>query len=116
MKEKKIAVLGLGYVGLPLALQLSFSYNVVGYDIDDIRIKELRKGIDKTLEVSESLLKKQQNLEYLQRKTEEIFTEFFSSTDKIINYSLKMAEKNLGPLRRHHHFDRGARPNKLIRI
>ena len=60
MKEKKIAVLGLGYVGLPLALQLSFSYNVVGYDIDDIRIKELRKGIDKTLEVSETLLKKQQ--------------------------------------------------------
>ena len=60
MKEKKIAVLGLGYVGLPLALQLSFSYNVVGYDIDNTRIKELRKGIDKTLEVSEPLLKKQQ--------------------------------------------------------
>ena len=61
MKEKKIAILGLGYVGLPLALQLSFSYNVVGYDIDDIRIKELRKGIDKTLEISERFLKKQQN-------------------------------------------------------
>ena len=60
MKEKKIAVLGLGYVGLPLALQLSLSYNVVGYDIDNTRIKELRKGIDKTLEVSEPLLKKQQ--------------------------------------------------------
>ena len=60
MKEKKIAILGLGYVGLPLALQLSLSYSVVGYDVDDIRIKELRKGIDKTLEVSEGLLKKQQ--------------------------------------------------------
>jgi len=60
MKEKKIAILGLGYVGLPLALQLSHSYNVIGYDVDDTRIKELRKGIDKTLEVSESLLKKQQ--------------------------------------------------------
>jgi len=59
MKEKKIAILGLGYVGLPLALQLSLSYNVIGYDVDNIRIKELRKGIDKTLEVSESLLKKQ---------------------------------------------------------
>ena len=57
MKEKKIAILGLGYVGLPLALQLSLSYNVIGYDIDNIRIKELRKGIDKTLEVSESFLK-----------------------------------------------------------
>ena len=60
MKEKKIAVLGLGYVGLPLALQLSLSYNVVGYDIDNTRIRELRKGIDKTLEVSEPFLKKQQ--------------------------------------------------------
>ena len=60
MKKKKIAILGLGYVGLPLALQLSLSYNVIGYDIDNIRIKELRKGIDKTLEVSEKLLKKQQ--------------------------------------------------------
>jgi UDP-N-acetyl-D-galactosamine dehydrogenase len=60
MKEKKIAILGLGYVGLPLALQLSLSYNVIGYDVDNTRIKELRKGIDKTLEVSESLLKKQQ--------------------------------------------------------
>ena len=47
MKEKKIAILGLGYVGLPLALQLSLSYSVVGYDVDNIRIKELRKGIDK---------------------------------------------------------------------
>ena len=60
MKEKKIAILGLGYVGLPLALQLSLSYNVIGYDVDNIRIKELRKGIDKTLEVSASMLKKQQ--------------------------------------------------------
>ena len=60
MKEKKIAILGLGYVGLPLALQLSLSYNVIGFDVNNTRIKELRKGIDKTLEVSESLLKKQQ--------------------------------------------------------
>ena len=60
MIEKKIAILGLGYVVLPLAVQLSFSYKVIGFDIDNSRIKELRKGIDKTLEVSESLLKKQQ--------------------------------------------------------
>jgi UDP-N-acetyl-D-mannosaminuronate dehydrogenase len=61
MKEKKIAILGLGYVGLPLALQLSLSYSVIGYDVDNNRIKELRKGIDKTLEISERFLKKQQN-------------------------------------------------------
>ena len=51
MKEKRIAVLGLGYVGLPLAVNLSYNFNVKGFDIDINRINELRKGIDKTLEV-----------------------------------------------------------------
>ena len=82
MKEKKIAILGLGYVGLPLALQLSLSYNVVGYDINDIRIKELRKGIDKTLEVSESLLKKQQknNLSFTTQSKEISDCNFYIAT------------------------------------
>ena len=57
MKEKKIAVLGLGYVGLPLALQLSLSYNVVGYDIDNTRIKELRKVLIKHLKYQSPFLK-----------------------------------------------------------
>ena len=56
MNEKKIAVLGLGYVGLPLALGLSFSYNVKGFDVDDTRINQLRKGIDSTLEVNKTKL------------------------------------------------------------
>ncbi len=60
MKEKKISVLGLGYVGLPLALELSFHYNVIGFDINSTRIRQLKKGIDLTLEVDASKLISQQ--------------------------------------------------------
>ena len=60
MDDKKIAVLGLGYVGLPLALGLSFSYNIKGFDVDNIRINQLRKGIVSTLEVDEKKLLTQQ--------------------------------------------------------
>ena len=59
MKEKNIAILGLGYVGLPLAVELSNSYKVIGFDVDINRIKELRKGVDKTLEIKKGVLKKQ---------------------------------------------------------
>jgi UDP-N-acetyl-D-galactosamine dehydrogenase len=48
----KIAVIGLGYVGLPLAHAFSEKYEVVGFDIAQWRIDELRAGIDRTLELS----------------------------------------------------------------
>ena len=60
MSEKKIAVLGLGYVGLPLALELSFSLSIKGFDININRINQLRKGIDSTLEVDQVKLLSQQ--------------------------------------------------------
>ncbi|CAA6800991.1 MAG: UDP-glucose dehydrogenase (EC, partial [uncultured Sulfurovum sp.] len=50
----KIAVIGLGYVGLPLAHAFASKYEVVGFDIAEWRIEELRKGIDRTLELSEA--------------------------------------------------------------
>ena len=50
-KKKKIAVLGLGYVGLPLAVSLSSSFKVIGFDISLNRVSQLIKGIDTTLEV-----------------------------------------------------------------
>ncbi len=56
MSFKKIAVIGLGYVGLPLARLFSTKYPVVGFDINQNRIKELRSGIDTTLEVSDAEL------------------------------------------------------------
>ena len=54
----KIAVIGLGYVGLPLARLFATKYNVVGFDINTRRVKELNSGIDATLEVADDLLKK----------------------------------------------------------
>ena len=56
-KEYKIAVIGLGYVGLPLATLFASKYPVVGYDINQKRINELKQGSDATLEVSDQALK-----------------------------------------------------------
>ena len=53
----KIAIIGLGYVGLPLARLFATKYSVVGFDINQQRISELNQGIDLTLEVEEELLK-----------------------------------------------------------
>lgn len=55
MTDKKIAVIGLGYVGLPLAVAFASKYKVTGFDINPKRINELKKGIDDTLEVEEDL-------------------------------------------------------------
>ena len=51
MANTKIAIVGLGYVGLPLAVALAKHYPVIGFDINPSRIEELKKGIDKTNEV-----------------------------------------------------------------
>jgi len=53
----KIAVIGLGYVGLPLAHAFSSQYKVVGFDIAQWRIDELRSGVDRTLELSDEQVK-----------------------------------------------------------
>ncbi|MCH7409675.1 nucleotide sugar dehydrogenase [Belliella sp. DSM 111904] len=57
LSESKIAIIGLGYVGLPLAVAFSEKYKVIGYDIDEERIKELSQGKDRTLEVQSEDLK-----------------------------------------------------------
>ena len=55
-KNKKICLIGLGYVGLPLAVAFAEKFKVIGFDIDESRIQELKDGHDKTLEVKDSLL------------------------------------------------------------
>ena len=55
-KDLKLAVIGLGYVGLPLALEFSKKRKVIGFDTQKKRIKELRSGIDKNLEVTKKEL------------------------------------------------------------
>lgn len=56
-KQYKIAVIGLGYVGLPLARLFATKYPVVGFDINQKRIEELNTGTDSTLEVEDDVLK-----------------------------------------------------------
>lgn len=53
---KKIAIVGLGYVGLPLAVAFAEKFQVVGLDTNSLRIKELENGRDKTLEIESDLL------------------------------------------------------------
>ncbi|WP_290794794.1 nucleotide sugar dehydrogenase [Flavihumibacter sp. UBA7668] len=53
-KERKVAVLGLGYVGLPLAVEFAKKFPTVGFDINEKRVQELKDGTDNTLEVSEA--------------------------------------------------------------
>ena len=55
--DYKIAVIGLGYVGLPLAHAFSEKYEVVGFDIAQWRIDELNSGVDRTLELNETQVK-----------------------------------------------------------
>jgi len=57
-KDIKIAIVGLGYVGLPLAVAFSEKYQVVGFDINTARIEELKSGHDHTLEMSDEKLKR----------------------------------------------------------
>ena len=52
IKDQKIAIIGLGYVGLPLAIEFGKKQSVLGFDINSARINELTRGVDCTLEVS----------------------------------------------------------------
>ena len=65
LNNRKISIIGLGYVGLPLAIAFAEKFQVVGYDIDKSRIQDLKIGHDKTLEVEEALLESvQSNITY----------------------------------------------------
>ncbi|OCR04957.1 Vi polysaccharide biosynthesis protein VipA/TviB [Helicobacter pullorum] len=61
---KTLAVIGLGYVGLPLAVEFGKKYNVIGFDIFKQRIDELKKGYDRTLEVEKDELQSAKNLNF----------------------------------------------------
>ena len=61
MSEYKIAVIGLGYVGLPLAVEFAQKYPTIGFDISQSRIEELNSGYDRTLEIEGDYLGKVNN-------------------------------------------------------
>lgn len=64
LAELKIAIIGLGYVGLPLAVEFGKKTSVVGFDIHQKRVDELKSGQDHTLEVSPEELKQASHLSY----------------------------------------------------
>jgi UDP-N-acetyl-D-galactosamine dehydrogenase len=64
MKNKKIALIGLGYVGLPLAVEFGKKRTVIGFDINQNRINNLKNGIDLTLEITGQELKNAVYLSY----------------------------------------------------
>jgi len=62
--DLKIAVIGLGYVGLPLAVEFGNKFKVIGFDVNKFRIDKLKKGIDETLEITKEELKKSKYLKF----------------------------------------------------
>lgn len=70
LNEIKLAVVGLGYVGLPLAVEFGKVREVIGFDINQSRIDALRNGHDSTLEVSDSELKEAKYLSFTANNTD----------------------------------------------
>ena len=83
---KKIAVIGLGYVGLPLARLFATKYQVVGFDINKKRIGELQSGTDHTLEISDAAL-------------QEVLVDDFVSTSAVENPIGLLCSNNLDDIR-----------------
>lgn len=68
--DYKVGVIGLGYVGLPLAVESGKLYKTIGFDIDSERVRELESGIDRTLEVSDEDLKSSMQLKYTTNRSD----------------------------------------------
>ena len=66
-KQLSLAVIGLGYVGLPLAVEFSKKRKVIGYDVSLKRIKELKSGFDRTLEINNGKFKFNKNLKLVNK-------------------------------------------------
>ena len=64
LSEAKIAVIGLGYVGLPLAVEFSKKFPTLGFDINKTRVEELKDGFDATMELSRDELNQSKNMNY----------------------------------------------------
>ena len=62
IENTKIAIIGLGYVGLPLAVEFGKKYQVLGFDINTKRVEELKNGYDRTREIESEGLKSSENL------------------------------------------------------
>ena len=72
MIKKKIAIIGLGYVGLPLAVEFAKKYKVIGFDINQSRVRELKKNKDSTFEINKNILSSVRNNLIFTTKTNDI--------------------------------------------
>ena len=68
IEKINISVIGLGYVGLPLVVEFGKKFNVVGFDLDDTRIKELHNGYDRTNELNEAELSILEKIKFTTKK------------------------------------------------
>ena len=84
IENKKIAIIGLGYVGLPLAIEFGRKYKVLGFDINNDRIEELISGIDRTNEAD------LEDLSYVKKLSikDKIGLSFSSNKEDLINYNV----------------------------
>ena len=80
MKIKRVAVIGLGYVGLPLAVAVSKKYQTVGYDINFKRINDLQKGLDTTKELKKKYFYKKKKLTFSNDEKELVKCNFYIIT------------------------------------
>ena len=81
MKDKKIAIIGLGYVGLPLAVAFAVKYKVIGFDINPHRVSKLISGNDETLEIESELLNQVLDLDNVKLKGLHLTTEKHAISD-----------------------------------
>jgi len=84
MKDFKIAVIGLGYVGLPLAIEFGKKYKVLGFDINKDRVLELQNGVDHTLEADLVSMATAMNL---RKSDSELGLSFSSNEDDLKDYN-----------------------------
>ena len=95
-KKIKLAIIGLGYVGLPLALEFAKKRKVIGFDINKNRIKDLNNGFDKNLEFNKKELKSSKKLKFTNNQKDLKFSNcFIISVPTPVN---KLKKPNLKPL------------------
>ena len=80
LDQLKIAIIGLGYVGLPLAVEFGKHITTLGFDINPQRINDLKKCIDHTLEVSSQELSEIKHLQYSDQVTDLVESNFYIVT------------------------------------
>lgn len=85
LENSKIAIIGLGYVGLPLAIEFGKKYKVLGFDINQARIEELKSGIDRTNEADLEGLQFAMNLT---NEVDEVGLTFSSNIEELNSYNI----------------------------